>query len=122
MTAAYEPIHMLSKMPFPEIMRMSLLGVHERMTAQRAHEIGLVSEVVPRDELRERAGWCARTIADAPALAIQGTLRCLWNGRDVSRAQAIEQATYFIRIGTQADAFEEGQAAFKGKRPEWRTR
>ena len=34
MTAAYEPIQMLSKMPFPEIMRMSLLGVHERMTAR----------------------------------------------------------------------------------------
>jgi len=122
MTAAYEPIHLLSKMPFPEIMRMALLGVHERMSAQRAHEIGLVSEVVPRDELRERAEWCARRIADAPALAIQGTLRCLWNGRDTSRAQAIEQATYFISIGTDAAAFEEGQAAFKGKRPESRTR
>ena len=31
------------------------------------------------------------------ASGYQGALRCLWNGRDVSRPQAIEQATYFIR-------------------------
>src|SRR5918996_578110 len=55
--AAFEPVQMLSKMPFQEIMRLSLLGAHERMSARRAHEIGLVSEVVPREELLERAGW-----------------------------------------------------------------
>ena len=47
MTAAFEPMHMLQKMPFHEIMRLSLLGNHERLSARRAHEIGLVSEVVP---------------------------------------------------------------------------
>src|SRR5688572_1324579 len=77
MTAAFEPIEMLSKMPFPEIMRLSLLGAHERMSAARAHEIGLVSEVVPRDELRERVGWAAQVIADAPPLVVQGTMRAL---------------------------------------------
>ena len=56
MTAAFEPMQMLSKMPFQEIMRLSLLGAHERMSAARAHQIGLVSEVVPRDELLERLG------------------------------------------------------------------
>ena len=35
MTAAYEPIHMLSKVPFPEIMRMTLMGNSERLSAQR---------------------------------------------------------------------------------------
>src|SRR5581483_6467479 len=51
MTSAFEPIHMLQKMPFSEIMRLSLLGNHERMSAQRAFQIGLVSEVVPGAEL-----------------------------------------------------------------------
>ena len=50
MTAVFEPIQMLSKMPFQEIMRMALLGVHERMSAERAREFGLVTEVVPRGE------------------------------------------------------------------------
>src|SRR5207237_1365924 len=38
MTAAFEPMHMSGIMPFPEIMRVSLLGNHERLTARRAHE------------------------------------------------------------------------------------
>ena len=60
MTAAYEPIHMLSKLPFPEIMRMTLLGNSERLSAQRAYEIGMVSQVVPgRQAARDRGVGCA---------------------------------------------------------------
>jgi enoyl-CoA hydratase/carnithine racemase len=123
MTAAFEPIELLPKMPFQEIMRMSLLGAHERMTAERAREIGLVTEVVPAEQLRERAAWAARVIADAPALAVQGTMRALWTALEVSRRQGVELANLFTRIGSNADAFREGQKRFEsGRRPEWRTR
>ena len=123
MTAAFEPIQMLSKMPFQEIMRLSLLGVHERMTAERAREIGLVSEVVAKDELREKAGWAARVIADSPALVIQGTMRALWTALEVPRTQAIGLANLFTRIGSDAAAFKAGQERFaKGERPQWRLR
>ena len=123
MTAAFEPIQMLAKMPFQEIMRLSLLGADERMSAERAREIGLVTEVAPRDELMERAEWAAGVIAGAPALAIQGTMRALWAGLELSRQQAIDIAHYFTRIGGDADALKEGQARFaSGKRPEWRLR
>src|SRR5258708_17149499 len=73
MTAAFEPMHMLQKMPFHEIMRLSLLGNYERLSAKRAYEIGLVSEVVPREKLREAAAWAAGIIAAQPPLASQGT-------------------------------------------------
>ena len=123
MTAAFEPMQMLSKMPFGDVMRMSLLGVHERISAERAREVGLVSEVVPRDELLERAGWAARVIADSPALAIQGTMRAIWTAQETSRAQAIELANLFTRIGNDAEAFRQGQERFSsGERPEWRLR
>jgi enoyl-CoA hydratase/carnithine racemase len=123
MTAAFEPTQMLTKMPFQEIMRLSLLGVHERMSAERAREIGLVSEVVPREELRERAEWAARVIADSPALAVQGTLRALWTALEMSRSQALAVANLFTRIGSDPDAFREGQARFaSGQRPTWRLR
>jgi enoyl-CoA hydratase/carnithine racemase len=123
MTAAFEPIQMLSKMPFQEIMRMALLGADERMSAERAREIGMVSEVCPRDELADRTNWAARVIADSPALAIQGTLRALWTALEVSRQQAIELAALYTRIGSDAEAFKAGQARFaSGKRPEWRLR
>jgi len=123
MTAAFEPIEMLAKMPFQEIMRMSLLGADERMSAERAREIGLVTEVVPRDELRDRAAWAARVIADAPPVAVQGTMRALWTGLEVSRRQGIEVANLFTRIGSDAETLRAGQARFEsGKRPKWRLR
>jgi enoyl-CoA hydratase/carnithine racemase len=123
MTAAFEPIHMLTKMPFAEVMRLSLLGAHERMSAARAHQIGLVSEVVPRDELRERAAWAARVIADAPPLVVQGTMRALWTALEVPRSQAIGMANLFTRIGSDAAAFKAGQERFSsGERPKWRKR
>src|ERR671917_458642 len=123
MTAAFEPIQMLTKMPFQEIMRLSLLGAHERVSAERAREVGLVSEVVPRDELRERAGWAARVIADSPPLAIQGTMRALWTALEVPRTQAIGLANLFTRIGSDAAAFKAGQdRVTSGPRPPWRAR
>jgi enoyl-CoA hydratase/carnithine racemase len=123
MTAAFEPMQMLSKMPFHEIMRLSLLGAHERMSAARAHQIGLVSEVVPRDELIEQAGWAARVIADSPPLVIQGTMRALWTALEVPRTQAIGLANLFTRIGSDAAAFKAGQDRFAtGERVQWRLR
>jgi len=123
MTAAFEPMQMLTKMPFQEVMRMSLLGAHERISAARALEIGLVSEVAPVAELRERAGWAARVIADSPPLAIQGTMRALWTALEVSRSQAIDLANLFTRIGSDADAFRAGQERFaSGGRVQWRLR
>ena len=47
MTAAFEPIHMSGIMPFGEIMRLSLLGNYERMSAAPRVRDRLVSEVVP---------------------------------------------------------------------------
>jgi len=123
MTSAFEPIHMLTKMPFAEIMRLSLLGNHERMSAKRAFEIGLVSEVVPGAELHDAAAWAAEAIASAPPLAIQGTLRAIWMGLEQSRLQALDQAYGYIAMGTNQDSIAEGQKAFSsGKRIEWRLR
>jgi len=123
MTAAFEPIEMLSKMPLPEVMRMSLLGAHERMSAERAREIGMVSEVVPRDELLDRAAWAARVIADSPALVIQGTMRALWTAHEMPRTQGVAMANLFTRIGSDSAAFKAGQDRFaSGQRVEWRSR
>ena len=123
MTAAFEPAHMLQKMPFHEIMRLSLLGNHERLSARRAHEIGLVSEVVPADELRPAASWAAGVIASEPPLAVQGTVRAIWAALEMSRAQALALGYAFVGLGTNQDSIAEGQAAFaSGQRAQWRLR
>ncbi len=102
---------------------MSLLGANERMSAARAHQIGFVSEVVPSDELADHAPWAAQAIADQPALAVQGTLRALWMGLELSRRQALDHAFLFTHVGTDPALLEEGQERFSsGKRIEWRLR
>ena len=60
MVAGFESMHLLQKLPMGETLRLVLLGAHERMSATRAHQMGLVSEVTPADELLERAMWVAR--------------------------------------------------------------
>jgi len=123
MTAAFEPMHMLQKMPFHEIMRMSLLGNNERLSAKRAFEVGLVSEVVPAAKLHEAAEWCAKAIASAPPLAIQGTLRAIWAAKEMTRSQALSLGYAFVGLGTNRESIQEGQKAFASKdRPKWRLR
>ena len=46
MVAGFETVHLLQKLPLGETLRLALLGATERMSAARAYQLGLVSEVV----------------------------------------------------------------------------
>jgi enoyl-CoA hydratase/carnithine racemase len=99
MPAVYEPMLMLQRMPIGEIMRLSLLGRHERMSAQRAYEIGLVQEVVPLEQLMEAARWSAEVIAGAPDWrAIEATVKAVWNAQYMSIHQALQTGTSLLAL------------------------
>ena len=62
--SALEPMGMLSLgVPYGDVLRWALLGSEERMTAYTALRLGLVTEVVPDDQLRQRAKELAGEIA-----------------------------------------------------------
>lgn len=123
MTAAFEPIHLLQKMPLQEVLRMAFLGAHERMSARRACEIGLVSQVVPMAELIPTATWAAEVIASAPPLVVQGTQRAIWMAREVPRSQALDLGYLYTNIGTDTEVLLANQREFAaGRRVEWRLR
>ena len=123
MTAAFEPIHMAGITPFPEIMRLSLMGNYERMSAQRAHQIGMVSEVVPGAELATRTRDIAAIIASQPRLAIEGTVRAIWSTRSMPQREAVRLGYAFVAMGTNQESISEGQQVFaSGKRVEWTLR
>lgn len=123
MPAVFEPTLMASRMPFGEIMRLSLLGNHERLSARRAYEVGLVSEVVEDEDLLEAARWAAGAIASQPAAPVQTTVRNLWAARELSRQQALDMGPAILSMGTSLDALAEGQRAFaSGTRPTPRIR
>jgi enoyl-CoA hydratase/carnithine racemase len=116
MTATFEPLLMMHKLPFGELMRMSLVGNHERISAQRAYEVGMVSEVVPADELLGSARSLASVIASAPARAVQGTLRSMWTGLEMTRSQALSQGWALVGLGNDDESLAEGQRAFASGR------
>jgi enoyl-CoA hydratase/carnithine racemase len=113
MTAAFEPILMRSRMPFGEIMRLTLLGNYERLSAQRAHQVGLAQEVVPGDQLLAHAQALAAQIAASPPVVVQGTVRAIWLARELRRSQALDLAKIYIGLGSDQDAIAEGQRRFE---------
>ena len=122
MPAVFEPALMLQRMPFGEVLRMTLLGNHERIGAARALEIGLVTEVLPADELLDKAVWIGERIAMSPPLAIQGTLKAAWMTHELGRRDAHAQMSNVVLLGTEYANIEAGQKSFHEGREKTRTR
>jgi enoyl-CoA hydratase/carnithine racemase len=77
--SAFETIALVRKSPMEAIARMALTGRHERMTAARAYELGILSQVVdPPGQLHETAQALAETIARNSPDALQRTKQLLW--------------------------------------------
>ncbi|MFJ3171670.1 enoyl-CoA hydratase/isomerase family protein [Streptomyces roseus] len=116
MVSAYEAVYMAQRMPFGEAARMSLMGTAERLSARRAYEIGLVSELAEPEELLAAALRSAGTLAACPTEAVQGTVRALWSAKQAALQQALAQAPALISLGNlaperQADLFTARRAA-----------
>lgn len=109
LTAALEPIGLLRRMPLGEVMRMALLGLDERIGARRALDLGLVSEIVDRDELWERADALAARIASKPPLAVQGTVRAIWDSFALSAQGAREIPLIYTQLANPRSRLEFGE-------------
>ena len=81
--SAFETIGLLKKAPMESVTRMALLGAHERLSAERARQLGIVSEVVPGAVLRKRATELATAIADNEPTRLQAAKRMYWNALEV---------------------------------------
>jgi enoyl-CoA hydratase/carnithine racemase len=115
LVAALEPIALRYRMPFSDVVRMALLGGHERVGAERALAIGLVTEVVERDGLVARAQELATTIASQPPAAVQGTVKALWQSLDTTRSQALATALMYTQVGNPIATEQVDRAAAKPK-------
>src|ERR1700749_297712 len=120
LTAALEPIGLARRIPLGEALRIALLGLDERMSAERAREIGLVSEVVGPAELRPRLAEIASIIAAKPPAALQGTVKAIWDSLDMTRSTALQVGLGYTQLGNPIGTAEVDRAAFA--RPKWRLR
>jgi len=118
---AIEAIGLLRKMPFEAVMRMALVGRHERMSAQRAFELGMVSEVVdPPERLREVAQELAEKVARNSPAAMAASKRALWGALETGLTEACRAgAVDLVSMWGHPDQTE-GPRAFAEKRePRW---
>lgn len=76
--SAFETIGMLKKAPMGEISRLALMGRGERLDANRARQIGIISEVVDDDALRPRAQTIAELVAEQPRALLAAIKQALW--------------------------------------------
>ena len=104
LVASLEPIGATYRMPLGDVLRMALLGNDERISAYSALRMGLVTEVVPREELWARAHELAAKIARKPAMATQGTVKAIWESLDIPRAAALQRGLVYTAIGNTARA------------------
>jgi enoyl-CoA hydratase len=118
---AYEGIALARKSPMEAILRLALVGRYERLTARRAYQLGVISQVVdPPAALRDEAQALAETIARNSPAAMAATKRALWGAleaglTDASRAGARE----LVSLWGHPDQ-DEGPRAFAERREaEW---
>ena len=92
------------------ILRAKTLSGPEALT------LGLVTEVWPNTELKQRATELAQELADMPRLAVASILRCLVAGDEKTLAESLrdEREAFHATLGSPDMA--EGMAAFIQKR------
>jgi enoyl-CoA hydratase/carnithine racemase len=112
LVAAVEPVGLLGRIPYGDIMRMTLMGNDERISAQTALRIGLVTEVLDdREMLWARAQELAKLVAAKPAAAVQGSVRALWESQDLPKTQAVRHALSYTQVGNPVSLREVERAS-----------
>ncbi|MEX1652922.1 enoyl-CoA hydratase/isomerase family protein [Streptomyces pseudovenezuelae] len=118
MVSAYESVLMAQLMPHGEAARTALMGTAERLSAERAHAIGLVTELTVPGGALAAATAAAAVIAGYPPEGVQGTVRALWAAKEGAVQRGFAQAPHLVALGNlppdrQAELFRSRQPGFR---------
>ncbi|KLO30520.1 crotonase [Mycolicibacter heraklionensis] len=123
LVAGREVVRLARVLPRSIALRMAMMGKHERMDAQRAYDLGMISEVVEHDRLLERAHEIADVLNSNAPLAVRGTRLAILKGLDLPLHEAEMLAESFRERNLHTEDSLEGPRAFVEKRaPEWQCR
>ena len=116
-----EAIGLMKKMPVEAVMRMAFVGRYERMSAQRAYELGMISQIVdPPEKLREAAQELAEKVAKNSPAAMRATKKALWGALEMGLTDACKSGALDLASMWGHPDQEEGPRAFAEKRePQW---
>jgi enoyl-CoA hydratase len=116
-TVGYSALTLAKTIPFGSAMRLALIGRHERVTADRALELGIVTQIVdPPEELRTAAGAVASAIAKNSPAALAHTKRAMWRTLQTGLDDASIAASQDIVAMWNHPDQAEGPAAFMERR------
>jgi E-phenylitaconyl-CoA hydratase len=120
LVAGLEPVSLARKIPLEAVLRMALLGGSERLGAAEAKSLGLVGEVLPADQVMDRARTLAKLISAHSPTALAITKQCIWESLDTGLDDALENTWNAIRAHNGHPDLREGATAFVEKRkPKW---
>jgi len=89
----------------------------EMLNADRAHALGLVSAVVPRDALMEEAKALIRKVTKNGPLAVEKALESVYHALDVSTREAMAFESSLFGLMASTEDMKEGMTAFLERRP-----
>ncbi|OCB52446.1 crotonase [Mycobacterium vulneris] len=123
LVAAREMVRLARALPRSVALRMALMGKHERMTVERAYELGLITEIVEHDKLLERAHEIADTVCLNAPLAVRGTRLAIHKTLDLPLHEGeILAETFRERVVRTEDALEGPRAFVEKRKPNWQAR
>ena len=117
---AFEAITLARTSPMEAILRMALVGRHERMTAERARQLGILSEVVPDADLEAAAMDLAGKIAKNSPAAMAATKKALWGALELGLTDACRAgAAEMMAMWGHPDQTEGPLAWAEKREPQW---
>ena len=123
LVAAREMVRLAKALPRSVALRMALMGKHERMTVQRAYDLGLITEIVEHSQLLERAHEIADTVNLNAPLAVRGTRLAIHKTLDMPLHEGeILAETFRERVTRTEDALEGPRAFVEKRTPNWQAR
>jgi enoyl-CoA hydratase/carnithine racemase len=121
MVGAIENIGLAKRLPIGTALRMTLVGKSYRLSAERAHQLGLVDELLDTPEqARAAAEAMAREILKNSPRAMALSKQAVWSSVERGYADALEYGWERLREMWTHPDFVEGPRAFAEKRePRW---
>ncbi len=102
---------------------MELLLLGDRISAQRAKEIGLVMKIVPGDELMDEARALAQRLVDNCApLAVRATKEIARRGQQMPFAEAIRFGETMRKVAATTEDAKSFGTRQPGQKPTWLAR
>ena len=96
---------------------MEILLTNRPLSAPEALEAGLITRVVPDEEIHERAAQLASELASGPQHAVAATKRLLWDGVGSGVAARMPAEAWTLSELSETHDVREGLASFVERRP-----